>query len=67
MKRAMKRTPKPVIARICTQCGEPFETSDDIDRCPGGCLHRWGRGNYDPVDWDDDDAFRKAPKESNDA
>lgn len=56
-----KPTTPTVSIRVCTQCGEAYETTDPESwRCPGGCLHRWGRGNDDPVAWDDEDAFRKS-------
>lgn len=56
-----KKKPPPMsVVRVCISCGETFETTEDRDRCPGGCRHRWGNGNYDPCAFDDEDANRKA-------
>ena len=61
MKRA-PRKPAPMLVRVCDRCGEPFETVDpDRTVCVGGCAHPDGRGDYDPVDWDDrDDPERRS-------
>jgi hypothetical protein len=55
--------PKEHFIRVCDRCGEVFETTDERTWCPGGCLHRWGRGNDDPCWFDDIDASKKASKE----